>query len=143
MGKAFQGTVALIGRVLLVLIFLYAAYNHATSFAGMKGFMAGKMPLPAGLITFLAAGAVAFLALGGLSVLFGAYTRIGAAMLAIFLLAVTPIFHNFWTYAAGTPEYMMQMGNFSKNVGMLGGMLVLLAMGPGPYSIDARAGRKA
>ena len=133
---------ALVGRVLLVLIFLNAAYKHATDFAGMTGFMAGKMPLPEGLVTFLAIGAIAFLALGGLSVLFGAYTRIGAAMLAIFLISVTPLFHNFWTLPAGTPEYMMQMGNFSKNVAMLGGMLVLLAMGPGPYSLDARAARK-
>jgi putative oxidoreductase len=63
-------------------------------------------------------------------------------MLAIFLISVTPLFHAFWALPAGTPEYMMQMGNFSKNIAMLGGVLVLLAMGPGPFSLDARAARK-
>lgn len=59
---------------------------------------------------------------------------LGRASVIVFLIVSTPIFHNFW---AGSPEQMMgQQNHFMKNVSILGGMLLLLAFGPGCYSVD-------
>ncbi len=73
--------------------------------------------------------------IGGLSVLLGFYTRFGALALLLFLVPVTLIMHNFWAIedAAAAQE---QMINFMKNVSITGAVLFILAVGPGPISID-------
>lgn len=131
-----QGWLVLLGRVLYVVIFLNAAYTQSTNFAGTKGYMASVMTgLSDGLLGFLLVGALAFMAVGGLGILFGLYTRFSAVLAAIFLVIVTPIFHAFW--AAPAEQTQLQLLQFEKNLGMLGGALWLLVYGPGPLSLDA------
>ena len=77
------------------------------------------------------AGAVTFLLLGGLSVLLGIRARGGAVLLILFLIPVTWIFHDFWSYGAQDPQYVPQMINFMKNTGLGGGLLMVLAFGSG------------
>ena len=72
---------------------------------------------------------------GGILVLLGLYARWGALALLAFLVPVTLIMHNFWTLPEA--EAMKQMINFMKNVSIAGGLLMVLALGAGPLSIDA------
>ncbi len=85
----------------------------------------------------LLAGAIAFLIAGSLSIIVGFRTRIGAGLLAVFLVAATYYFHDFWNFTGS--EQQQQMIQFMKNLSLLGAMLFLMANGPGPASLDNRA----
>jgi putative oxidoreductase len=74
---------------------------------------------------------------GGLSILLGYRARIGAWLIVLFLVGVTPMLHNFWT-VTDPMMYQMQMVMFMKNVSMLGGALVISQLGSGPWSLDSR-----
>jgi putative oxidoreductase len=74
------------------------------------------------------------------SILIGYKTRIGAAMIIVFLVPVTLVFHHFWTVADPTAR-SIQMVDFMKNISILGGSLMILVHGPGECSLDARAKR--
>jgi putative oxidoreductase len=124
-----------IGRIFIAMIFLGAAFHKITGFQGTLGYMKSQMgALPDGVLAFLLVGAIAFLVIGGLGVLFGAATRFGALLLVIFLLSVTPIFHAFW--AVPEEQVQMQLINFQKNLALIGGLVSVMAFGPGPLSVD-------
>jgi putative oxidoreductase len=123
--------VILIGRILLSLIFLISAAGKLFNFTGTAGMMSAKGFPVASL--FLV-GAIAFELLGGLSVLTGFKARLGAAVLIIFLIPTTLIFHNFW--AVQGMEQQMQVANFLKNIAIAGGLALVVAFGSGPLSID-------
>ena len=128
------GTLA--GRIFLALIFLGAAFNKITSFAGARGYMQSAMgSLPEGVLSFLLVGAIAFLVIGGISLLIGCQVRTGALLLLAFLVIVTPIFHAFWAVPA--EQFQMQLISFQKNLAIMGGLLMVLAFGAGPLSVDA------
>jgi putative oxidoreductase len=74
---------------------------------------------------------------GGLSILLGYRARIGAWLIVLFLVGVTPMMHNFWS-VTDPKMYQMQMVMFMKNVSMLGGALVISQLGSGPWSLDSR-----
>ena len=67
----------------------------------------------------------------------GFYSRVGAVFLVLFLVPVTFYMHNFWTIDEAK-ERTEQMINFMKNVAIAGGIMLVLAFGAGPWSIDAR-----
>src|SRR3954447_23226122 len=121
----------LTGRILLSLIFLLSAAGKAFGFTATAGMMSQK-GFPAASL-FLA-GAIVLEILGGLAVLTGYKSRLGAAALIFFLIPTTLIFHNFWAFQG--MEQQMQMANFLKNVAIAGGLLLVIAFGPGRLSID-------
>jgi putative oxidoreductase len=59
-----------------------------------------------------------------------------ALVLAAFTLVATVIFHAFWAVPA--EQAFMQQLMFFKNIGVIGGLLVLAAAAPGRWSLDAR-----
>ena len=122
---------ALLGRILLAAMFVISGYGKLTGFDGTVGYIASKgMPMP----QVLAIIAIVIELGGGLALVIGWKTRWVALAFVVFLLVLTPIFHNYW---AATPEQMMgQKINFMKNLSVLGGMLLLLGFGPGRLSVD-------
>lgn len=88
------------------------------------------------------AGAVAFELGGGLSLLLGYKARLGALALILFLVPVTLVFHSWWTYADPTQQ-RVNMLFFLHNLALMGGLLLFVAVGPGPLSLDRRGGRRA
>ena len=128
-----------IGRALLALLFLLSAFNKLQGWQGTVDMMAGKgLPVPDALLSI----SVGLELIGAVLVIVGLYARWGALSLLLFLLPVTFIMHNFWAVAEG-PERMAEMGNFMKNITIAGGLIFLLAMGAGPFSIDAIIERRA
>jgi len=117
---------SLIGRILLVLIFLNSGIGKIENFEGTAQYMANYgMPYA----SFFLFGAIALELVGSITVILGYLTRFGALLVFIFLIPTTIIFHtNF--------DDPIQIIMFMKNVSMLGGCLVLLAMGPGRFSLD-------
>jgi putative oxidoreductase len=55
----------------------------------------------------------------------------------IFLALATYFFHDFWTL--GDPQARQeQVIHFMKNLGLMGAMLLIIANGTGPMSLDRR-----
>jgi putative oxidoreductase len=133
MNNGSNGVVALLGRVFLSAIFIVSSLMHIANFKGTEAFMASQgMPT----VGFFLVMAIILELIGGLMVLLGFNTKLGAAMLIVFLLPATFIFHRFW--GLEDPQRQMQMINFMKNMSILGGLLVIFALGPGPKSLDQR-----
>ena len=71
---------------------------------------------------------------GGIALILGWKARIVALALAAFTLVATLVFHRFWEMQ---PDAVMANTLFFyKNVGVIGGMLMVFAFGPGKFSID-------
>lgn len=136
MFTTLQNPLSLVGRLLLALLFLPAGIGKITGYAGTVGYIASKgLPLPeAG-----AAIAIAVEVLGGLALIFGFGTRFAAVVLALFTLAASVFFHNFWALPAD--QQMVQQLMFIKNIAVVGGLFTLAAWGAGAWSLDARRGR--
>ena len=129
---ALAGPVVLLGRLFFVLIFLMAGPNH---FSGQTIAYAASQGVPLASIAVPLSGVLAIV--GGLSILLGYRARIGAWLIALFLVAVTPMMHKFWTITDPMMQ-QMQMIMFMKNVAMLGGALLISQLGAGPWSLDSR-----
>ena len=128
-----QNPLALVGRILLALMFVLAGFSKIGGFDGTVGYIASKgLPAPA----LLAALTIVLEVGGGLAIMFGYFTRWSALALAGFTLLVSFIFHAFWSLPAD--QQMMQQLLFMKNISVAGGMLVLAAFGAGAISLDAR-----
>jgi putative oxidoreductase len=74
--------------------------------------------------------------LGGLSIALGYHARFGALLIVLFLIPVTFIMHDFWN-ETDEMQYRMQMVNFMKNLGLMGGAFILAYFGSGPLSIKS------
>jgi putative oxidoreductase len=127
-----KAAIVLLGRLFYALIFLMAAPNNFTK-QGIAYAASQRAPLASIGVPLM--GVISLI--GGLSILFGYRTKIGAWLIVLFLLIVTPIMHKFW----GLTDPMMaqvQMIMFMKNLSMLGGALLIAQFGAGPLSLDAR-----
>jgi putative oxidoreductase len=135
MPRQLQGPLNVLGRLLLATIFLMsAAGNKIPHFNDVAGVMA-KVGIPAPQLMLV--GAIAFLLLGSVSVIVGYKARFGATLLLIFLVLATYYFHPFWKFeGAAQQDPMVQ---FMKNLSMAGAMLMIIANGAGPMSLDNRA----
>ncbi len=129
--KSQSDALALVGRILLGLIFVLSGFEKLMGFSGLVGTIAGEgLPLPA----VLAALTIAIELGGGLLLLIGLKARWAAFLLFLFLIPVSLTFHNFWAMEGAQHE--MNKIEFLKNVSIMGGMLLAAAFGPGRYSID-------
>jgi putative oxidoreductase len=124
---------ALLGRLLLAYVFVPSGWGKLMGFAGTVGYIASKgVPLPE-----VCAAIAVIVELGfGLLLLFGFKARWVALGMALFVVVITPIFHNYW--AVPEAQMMMQKLNFTKNLGLIGGLLAFAAFGAGRFSIDGR-----
>lgn len=131
MNSNLHNAAALVGRILLSLLFLQSGFGKITGFAGTAAMMASKgLPMAEVL---LAISIVVELAAAAM-LIFGWKARWGAAALFLWLIPVTLVFHN----PMGLPadQARMQTIHLMKNLAIMGGMLMVFAMGPGRYSVD-------
>lgn len=117
----------------MVGLFLPAGLSKIASFEGTVGYIA-SVGLP--LASVGAVVAILVEVLAPLALLVGWRTRWAALVLAVFTLAATVFFHNFWAMPA--EQQSMQQLMFMKNLGLVGGLMALAAFGAGAWSLDAR-----
>jgi putative oxidoreductase len=130
--SSISGPIAFLGRFFFVLIFLMSGPRH---FTGQIIGYAASQGVPMASIVVPFSGLLAFC--GGLSILLGYRAKIGAWLIAVFLIGVTPMMHNFW--GVNDPMmHQMQFVMFMKNVSMLGAALLISQVGAGSWSLDAR-----
>lgn len=121
-----------LGRIAIATIFLLSGITKLLSPEATASYMAAKGMTNVNF--FLYAAAIVEI-LGAALVIFGWKTRWGALLLLLFLGATTYIFHDFWNIEDQS-ERTIQMINFLKNLGIAGGLLYLLSVGAGRWSVD-------
>jgi putative oxidoreductase len=128
-----NNVLSLVARLLFVALFLPAGLSKLTGFEGITGYIASVgLPMP----QVGAALAIVVEIAGSVALIVGFQTRIVAAVLALFTLVATMIFHAFWG-AAPEQAYVQQL-MFFKNIAVVGGLLLLVANGAGAFSLDAK-----
>lgn len=124
--EGLRNIAALIGRILISIIFLWSGFGKVTDFGGTVGYIGSVgLPMPQ------AAAVIAIIVelIGGLCLLIGFRARWAALAIAIFTLAAAFAFHtNFGD--------MTQMIMFFKNLAIAGGALQIFAFGAGAFSVD-------
>jgi len=124
--ERWKALTALVGRILLVLIFVNSGIGKIDNFTDTAQYMA-KFGMS--FTAFFLGGAIFLELVGSISVILGYFTRLGALLLIIFLVPTTLIFHTDFADQA-------QIIQFMKNVSMLGGCFILLSTGAGRLSLD-------
>ncbi|NER82635.1 MAG: DoxX family protein [Leptolyngbya sp. SIO1D8] len=123
---AIQKYIPLTARTFLAVIFIYTGIAKIGGFSGTQQQIASAgIPLAALVTVFT----IVFEITGGVSILAGYKARMGALLLLVFLTPATLVFHN----PIGDPSQMIQ---FMKNLAIIGGLLMLLAYGSGPISLE-------
>lgn len=138
--RAWSGTTVMLmaGRAIVGGYFLYNGINHFRNRAQLAEYAKSKQ-VPAPDVAVMGSGALA--ALGGLSVLTGVQPKVGSALIATFLLGVTPQIHGFWKIedpAQRMPEFI----NFTKNMAILGAACFMAAV-PEPWPLTFRTRTEA
>src|SRR5262245_33902000 len=126
----------LIGRVLLALIFVHSGFGKIAGFSKVAAGMAAK-GVPFAELALVVSIVVEIL--GGIMLVFGCKARWGALALFLSLVPVTLLSHNFCALALA--QYHNQFNHFMKNLGLMGAMLLVMAFGAGPFSVDERRHR--
>ncbi|MDT8319128.1 MAG: DoxX family protein [Xanthomonadales bacterium] len=121
-----QSFAAPAGRLLLSVIFLLAGYNKIGGYAGTQGYME-SFGVPGALLPLV----IALEILGALALIAGWHARLTAFLLAGFTLLSALIFH---TNFGEQTQFLF----FLKNLAITGGLLMIVAQGPGPYALDTR-----
>lgn len=125
---AAQDSLALVGRILLAAIFILSGVSKLTGPEATIAYIAS-----AGLLLpqIALGGAIVVELLGGVALVIGIKTRLVAAALAVFSLVAAAFFHN---ALADQNQFI----HFFKNIAMAGGLLQVVAFGPGRLSLDRR-----
>jgi len=110
----------LIGRILLVLVFVGSGIGHLTQ-DGMVGYAQfKKIPSPAVAVRL---SGVLLLA-GAAGVIFGVWGDLAALLSALLMLIMTITMHNFWTLEDPQAKQIDRI-MFMKNLSIIGGLLIV------------------
>jgi len=141
-----QSFIAFLGRICIGIIFLVAGAYALFDWQGTEHLLMQKLcdwmtltmgdpfwqPLLERMInasSILLTGAVVCVFVGALMLCLGVTVRLGAFLLLLVLIVATCLMHPFWTQTY--PEKQLQMALCARNLGVVGGLLVLLAYGKG------------
>jgi len=114
------------GRVLLAVLFLLSGIGKLGAYAATGAYMSA-FGVPSALLPVVIATEV----LGALAIILGWKARVAGFLLAGFCLLTASIFHHNLADQA-------QLINFFKDLAIAGGLLLLVANGAGPLSLDRR-----
>ncbi len=128
----------LIGRIAIGQLYVVSGFGKITGLTGFA-FALTKDGLPAADALAVVGASAEFF--GGLALLFGFKTRWVGALLILFTIIATAIRHRYWTFEP--PARIGQYVNFYKNVTIIGGLLFVVAVGGGRFSIDGLFRRRA
>ena len=121
----------LVGRVLISFIFLFDAFDSIFYFKDTKETMASYgLSWNQDLLLF---GGIFLLLVGGTVVLIGYMSSFGAILLLLYWVPVTFIVHSFWNDPDDIRRFQSVM--FTKNMAIVGGLLMVLVNGSGRYSV--------
>ena len=118
-----QGAISLLARWLISVIFVTSAYSKIFGWSSNVEYMNSKhMPAAAFLLVVALLVEVA----GSLCLITGFGARIAATVMFFYMIPVTFLLHEFMSV------------NFQKNLGLMGGLLMIAAFGPGGIALGPR-----
>jgi len=121
---------AFAGRVLLVAVFLFEGWNKINGYSTAAAYMQ-KFWVPGELLPV----AILVEVIGSLLIVIGWQTRFAALALAVFSILAAALFHS-------KLAVMNEALHFWKDIGLAGGFLLLIAFGPGAWSLDEKMSRR-
>lgn len=126
----------LVGRWVLAWFFVansvfYAErWNATITLMAMKDIPMAPLVLALGLLVMV---------LGSIALALGFHARHGALLLFAFTIIASVLMHDYWhihDVAARAADFEI----FARNMAIAGGLLLIVGMGAGPFSIDNRMG---
>lgn len=136
MNDSLKTPLAVGGRVLLALIFVTSGYSKLAGLGATAAYVASAgLPLP----TFAAVAAGLLELVAGIALVVGFKARWAALALAVFTLLASVLFHAYWS--APADQQFVQQLMFMKNLSIVGGLLLVAALGAGGWSFDDRKAR--
>lgn len=129
--ERWRDELILLGRVLMMLLFLISGWGKLTGFSATVGYMgtvSAPMPMLAAIVAVIMEFGV------GIALLIGFWTRPLALLMALFVLGTALIAHTYWNV-----EGAMQTANmvqFYKNLSIMGGLILLSVTGAGKYALQ-------
>jgi len=125
----------LLGRASFAVVVSYLALGNLLDLESSVGYAQSKgAPLASVTVPLGSVGLVA----GALAVLAGVYPAVGAVAILAFLAPITVIMHDFWTMEG--QDRQNEQIHFLKNVGLMGGALVFLALSSLAWPLAAGVG---
>lgn len=122
----FFNAIELVGRLLIVILYLFSGAGKITSYAETASYMSST-GVPSALLPVV----IALEILGSIAIVIGWRTRFVAFLMAGFTLLTALVFHT--NFSDSTQQLMLL-----KNVSITGAFLLLVANGAGRFSIDSR-----
>jgi putative oxidoreductase len=122
---------ALAGRFMLVAVFLVEGWIKINGYSAAVAYMQ-KFLVPAELLPI----AILVEVVGSFLIIAGWQTRFAALALAGFCILTAVLFHNNLAVAN-------EALHFWKDIGLAGGFLLLVAFGPGAWSLDERSASRS
>lgn len=114
----------LIGRIIYGGYFIYNGINHFKNNSGLSQYAASRgVPMPKYAVYFSGA----LILFGGTAIILGVFVKLAVLCVAFFLVPVSLVMHNFWKISDPNQK-MIEMVNFTKNMALLGGALMSLAI---------------
>jgi len=111
-----------LARVLVAMVFIHNAIGVIDQTIPAREMAERGLPAAIVPLSMLVGRTVEFIA--GVALILGVFPRFAALALLAFLIPATLVSHSFWL-SAGTPAFMGQLINFSKNTAICGGLLFI------------------
>ena len=132
--RAIEGHAAdfiiLLARVLIGVIFVLSGWPKLLHFQATVANLTQR-GIPE-VLAYLAPPVEFF---GGLALVLGFMTPYAALLMFVFTIIATAISHRFWEFT-DPAQYRAQSSNFWKNIGIMGGILLLWVTAGGRYALD-------
>ena len=113
------------GRILIGLYFFsFFFWNYYHRVPAIEGMRASHVPFAPVIFGF----GICFQLVIGLLVVFAQFTEICAALLVIYVICATFIFHRFWTMEEGAPRTLNTIIFIGNLTVTLGGLLLLIGL---------------
>ncbi|MET0654138.1 MAG: DoxX family protein [Pseudoxanthomonas sp.] len=128
-----RDTLILLARILLMVLFVLSGWAKLTGFEGTVGYLASlQVPAPQ-----LAAAVAVFMEFFvAIALVLGLWVRPLALLMALFVLGTAFLGHAFWNMEGA--DRAMNLIQFNKNLGIIGGLLLLAVTGAGRYALGKR-----
>lgn len=133
MFESLKSPLTVLGRIALALMFVLAGFGKLADITGTAGYI-GSVGLPLPSVLAVLTGVLEVV--GGVALIVGFQARWAALALALFTLVATVLFHAFWK--APADQAFVQQLMAMKNLSVVGGLLMVAALGAGPVSLDER-----
>jgi len=139
---SLRNVAALVGRILLALFFILSGLNKLMNISGTAAYMT-QVGISANLVQPALYLSIAIELICGLLIIVGLQARWAALIIFLWFIPVTLLVHVAGYFQAVEQHQaiaaLVQQIMYLKNIAIMGGLLVLAAMGPGRFSIDGRS----